>query len=207
MALPFSQSCESNKSPILTVLEKALASSQRVLEIGSGTGQHAVFFAEHLPHLFWQPSDQGDYLTGLKQRLTQFPADNLGEALELDVTRGWPQEKFDAIFTANTCHIMSWDQVKLMLHGISKILTDGGRLCIYGPFNREGKYTSDSNAAFDQMLRQRDSLSGIRNLEAMEEQAVREGINLVEVHKMPANNLLLEFHRTYQGKQRKGANS
>ncbi|MCL6268428.1 class I SAM-dependent methyltransferase [Sansalvadorimonas sp. 2012CJ34-2] len=195
MSLPFSQSCENNKDPILNVLKKTLASSSRVLEIGSGTGQHAVYFAEHLPHLHWQPSDQGEYLSDLKQRLDQFPADNIGSVLKLDVTGKWPHQKFDAVFTANTCHIMSWTQVKKMFQGLVNTLDSGGTLCIYGPFNKNGQYISQSNAAFDQMLKQRDPLSGIRNLEDMEAEGRKQGMKLVQVHQMPANNLLLEFHK------------
>ncbi|WP_286339759.1 DUF938 domain-containing protein [Ferrimonas sp. YFM] len=195
MELPFSQSCENNKAPILAVLKQALAPASHVLEIGSGTGQHAVFFSEHLDHLQWQPSDQGEYLTALKMRLAHYPRPNLGQPLELDVTGQWPAQSFDGVFTANTCHIMAWDQVVQMWHGVGQVLQPGGRFCVYGPFNRNGRYTSDSNAQFDQWLIQRDPMSGIRDLEAMQAQGESQGLSLATIHTMPANNLLLEFHK------------
>ncbi|WP_035385146.1 DUF938 domain-containing protein [Ferrimonas futtsuensis] len=195
MELPFSQSCENNKAPILAVLKQALAPATHVLEIGSGTGQHAVYFCEHLAHLQWQPSDQGEYLTALKMRLERFPKPNLGPPLELDVTGCWPAQSFDGVFTANTCHIMAWEQVVQMWRGVGQVLQPGGRFCVYGPFNRNGRYTSDSNAQFDQWLMQRDPMSGIRDLEAMEAQGESQGMSLATIHTMPANNLLLEFHK------------
>ncbi|TKB48327.1 DUF938 domain-containing protein [Ferrimonas sediminicola] len=195
MNLPFSQSCENNKAPILAVLKRALAPATRVLEIGSGTGQHAVYFSRQLPHLHWQPSDQGEYLAGLRARLARYPAANLGAPLELDVAGDWPDRCYDGVFTANTCHIMAWEQVVQMWQGVGRVLEPGGRFCVYGPFNRQGRYTSDSNAAFDRWLIQRDPLSGIRDLEAMEAQAQRQQMTLATLHTMPANNLLLEFHR------------
>ena len=193
MDLPFSQACENNKAPILNILKSALADASTVLEIGSGTGQHAVYFCEHLRHLEWQPSEQSQHLATLNPRIQLCTASNLKPALELDVSKQWPELSFDGVFTSNTCHIMAWQHVVSMWQGVGARLNPAGRFCVYGPFNRNGRFTSDSNAQFDQWLRQRDPMSGIRDLEAMQEQAKHQGMRLDTIHNMPANNLLLEF--------------
>ncbi|USD36334.1 MULTISPECIES: DUF938 domain-containing protein [Ferrimonas] len=193
MSLPFSQSCENNKDPILTCLRQAFIDASRVLEIGSGTGQHAVYFAEHLPHLHWQPSDQGEYLAGLALRLATSSLPNLAAEIELDVGGRWPSQGFDAVFTANTCHIMAWSLVEKLFAGVARSLESGGTFCVYGPFNEGGCFTSDSNARFDQWLKQRDPDSGIRDLEAVVALAARHGLQLSVNYAMPANNRLLQF--------------
>ncbi|SDJ11717.1 Protein of unknown function [Ferrimonas sediminum] len=193
MSLPFSQSCENNKDPILKRLQQAFSGVSRVLEIGSGTGQHAVYFAEHLPHLHWQPSDQGEYLNGLALRLAAASLPNLASEIELDVEGDWPTQRFDAAFTANTCHIMAWPLVEKLFAGVALRLEAGGVFCVYGPFNEGGRFSSDSNASFDQWLKQRDPVSGIRDLEAIVALAGRHGLQLQCNHAMPANNRLLQF--------------
>src|SRR6185437_274022 len=174
---PLSEACERNKGPILEVLRSALASSRRVLEIGSGTGQHATHFATHLPQLVWQPSDRGDYLPVLRRRLELERPPNLLEPVELDVCAApWPVGPVDAVFTANTLHIMDWAAVQELFRGIGTVLGgSSGRapavpavLCVYGPFRYGGRYTSPSNAAFDRFLQERDPRSGIREFEAVD---------------------------------------
>jgi len=191
-----SEACERNKDPILRILTNALAHSRSVLEIGSGTGQHAVYFATHLPHLTWQPSDRADYLPGLRGRIAHDGPSNLRPAIELDVHNlPWPVGPVDAIFTANTLHIMEWAAVKDLFRGIGSALSAPGVFCAYGPFRYGGHYTSDSNAAFDKFLQARDPQSGIRNFEDVNTLSVGHGLHLLEDHAMPANNQLLVWHK------------
>lgn len=187
--LAFSDACERNKGPILQILRGAFAASRQVLEIGSGTGQHAVYFARALAHLTWQPSDVAEYLPGLEERIRAEGSPNLAPPVQLDVRDDpWPVRSADAIYSANTLHIMDWSAVQLFIAGIGKVLAPNGLLCVYGPFRYGGKYTSESNAAFDQHLRMRDTGSGIRDAEAVDELAAAQGLDLVVDHRMPANN-------------------
>ncbi len=197
MALAFSQSCENNKDPIIQVLLECFSRSQRVLEIGSGTGQHAVYFANKLPHLQWQTSDQTQYLPSLIARLDTEGGENLPPAVTLDVTMPWqlPQSDYDAAFTANSLHIMSHAMVEAFFVGIGKQLSTHAELCIYGPFNYQGQYTSDSNRRFDIWLKQQDERSEIKDFEWIEQLALNQGFQLVKDHEMPANNRLLHFSR------------
>lgn len=183
---PFSEPSERNRAPILAVLKKALANSKRVLEIGSGTGQHAAYFAPELPHLVWQASDRAENLADIRQWVA--------DAIELDVDQPFPKVDADAVFTANTCHIMSWPQVERMFVGIGRI-GSVKTFCLYGPFNYGGRHTSESNARFDAMLRGRDPQSGIRDAEAISALAGKIGFRLAEDNPMPANNRLLVFRR------------
>ena len=194
---PFAESCEQNKWPLLEILREEFAQSTCVLEIGSGTGQHAVFFAEQLPHLVWQTSDVADYHPGILAWLTDAGLPNLRPPLSLDVLRDtWPRQSFDAVFSANTAHIMSWPEVAAMFAGIGSVLAAGGRFCLYGPFNYGGNYTSDSNARFDQWLKARDPHSGVRNFEDLNDLAGNAGLQLLRDHAMPANNRTLVWSRT-----------
>ncbi|TWU68237.1 methylase [Shewanella algae] len=196
---PFSQACEKNREPILKILKQAFSGCRRVLEIGSGTGQHSVYFAPQLPHLVWQCSDQPQYLDGIRAWHAKLPASNLAEVITLEVCSPWPQAATepapDAIYSANTAHIMSQPMVEAMFTGIGKVLQSGGRFCLYGPFNYRGDYSSDSNRVFDAMLRQRDPQSGIRDQEWILMLAAAQGLELCQDHAMPANNRLLEFIR------------
>lgn len=195
MNKPFSQACENNKAPILEALRDALSGSRRVLEIGSGSGQHAVFFAREMPWLRWQSSDLDCHLAGIGSWIEEARLSNCPRPLALDVSqRHWPQGH-DAVFSANTLHIMSWALVGKFFEGVGRVLPASGRLCIYGPFNYAGEYTSDSNARFDQFLQQRDPLSGIRDFEALQRLADDQGLALRADHSMPANNRLLVFSR------------
>ncbi|GGP73544.1 DUF938 domain-containing protein [Shewanella ulleungensis] len=196
--LPFSQACENNKHAILTHLQQWLTHTTQVLEVGSGTGQHCVFFAENLPHLRWQPSDQAHYLDHLQARLQHYPLNNLADGIELDVNQSWPQlaDAIDAIYTANTLHIMSPALVEVFFVGCGKVLANKGCVVIYGPFNYLGEFTSDSNAQFDVWLKQQHPLSGIRDIEWIISLAKQQGLILTEDVAMPANNRMLYFTRT-----------
>ncbi|MBX3695734.1 MAG: DUF938 domain-containing protein [Steroidobacteraceae bacterium] len=204
-----SPACERNRQPILERLRPALAHSRHVLEIGSGTGQHAVFFAPALPHLLWQASDRAEWLPGLRARIAREGAGKLPPPIELDVTANpWPLPAgtavppVDAVFTANTLHIMGWPAVEAFFAGVGRLLAMSGDaratgtsprrvLAVYGPFRYRGAFTSASNAAFDATLRQRDPASGIRDFEAVDALAAAQGLALEADHAMPANNQLL----------------
>jgi SAM-dependent methyltransferase len=192
--LPFSAACERNKDPILEVLRLRFADRTQVLEIGSGTGQHAVYFARQLGHLTWHPTEQLVYLADLTERVKLEGPDNLRAPTLLDVRQAvWPVRGVDAMFTANTLHIMSWSEVMALFNGIGTVLAPGGVLCIYGPFRYAGRYTSDSNQEFDRMLQERDPQSGLRDIEAVSLLADQYGLRLDTDFDLPANNRLLVF--------------
>lgn len=201
MDIAFSQACENNKQPILSVLQSAFAKTKRVLEIGSGTGQHAIFFAKQLPQLCWQPSDllvnhhSINYRrqnSGLTNILAPIVVD-LHQPWQLAVAKSAQQGIIDGIFTANTLHIVSSALVKSFFTGVKQSLVKDGVLCVYGPFNYQGKYTSQSNANFDLWLKDRDADSGIRDFEHIENLADEAGLALISDNPMPANNRLLVF--------------
>lgn len=188
----FSAACERNKEPILRILAAALRDCRHVLEIGSGTGQHAVHFARHLPHLVWQPSDLAPNIPDLNERIRREGSSNLRMPIALDVrSHPWPVERVDGVFTANTFHIMDWDSIEHFFEGVGQILDPDGVLCVYGPFRYAGGYRSASNAAFDRELRASDAASGIRDFEAVNELAAAQGLRLLCDHPMPANNQTL----------------
>lgn len=194
--LPHSEACERNKGPILAVLTGALAAEHSVLEIGSGTGQHAVHFARHLPHLSWQPSERSGELAALSERIRLEGPPNLRPAIELDVrSRPWPVSGVDAVFSANTLHIMAWAEVEEFFRGVGAVLRRPGVLCVYGPFRYGGEYTSASNADFDRYLHIRDPASGVRDFEALAALAAAQGLALAADHAMPANNRTLVWRR------------
>jgi len=196
MQLYVSDAAERNKAPILEIISKEFATTRRVLEIGSGTGQHAVYFATRLPHLVWQPSDQGEYLHALRERLPSQSVANLQPVIELDVRFDpWPVEPVDGIFSANTIHIMSWGAAQEFFRGVGSVLTAPGTLCVYGPFRYNGRFTTQSNADFDDYLRERDPEGGIRDFEAVDALARKQGLRLSADHAMPANNQLLVWKR------------
>ena len=192
--LPFSAACERNKDPILEVLRVRFADRTQVLEIGSGTGQHAVYFARELGHVTWHPTEQLAYLADLSERVKLEGPGNLRAPTLLDVRQAvWPVRGVDAMFTANTLHIMSWSEVMALFNGIGTVLAPGGVLCIYGPFRYAGRYTSDSNQEFDRMLQERDPQSGLRDIEAVSLLADQYGLRLDADFDLPANNRLLVF--------------
>lgn len=197
MGKPFSQASENNKRPILDVLVRHLGDVTDVLEVGSGTGQHAVFFGEALPHLRWQTSDRSENHAAIRQWLEDSALPNVSSPLDLDVTREpWPVASVPAVFSANTVHIMGWPAVQDFIRGVGRILEPGGLFLLYGPFNYGGTYTSDSNARFDEWLMSRDPESAIRDFEAVDAEARQAGLRLVEDNAMPANNRLLVWCRT-----------
>lgn len=189
---PFSQACENNKAPILAVMEDQFASCRNILEIGSGTGQHAVYFAEHLPHLTWFPSDRAENLEGIEMWRAEAGLKNLRGAVVLDVRqKDWPVQEVDGVFTANTAHIMHWHEVEALFEGVGTLLPHGGAFVLYGPVNYHNRYTSHSNARFDAMLKNRDPGSGIRNFEDLNRLAAGGGMFLEGDFDMPANNRLI----------------
>ncbi|WP_394695898.1 DUF938 domain-containing protein [Pseudoxanthomonas japonensis] len=201
MTRPFAPSCERNQGPILEVLQRHLAETRCVLEIGSGTGQHAVHFAAAMPWLTWQSSDRADNLPGIAAWLDEAALPNTPPAVELDVDGRWPAARFDAVFTANSLHIMGWPQVEAFFAGVGGILEQNGLLIVYGPFNYGGDFTSDSNRAFEQWLKERDPASGIRDFEAVDALARAIGLALVEDNAMPANNRALVWQKTIEKEQ------
>lgn len=195
----FSVACERNRVPIAAVLGSVLTTSQRVLEIGSGTGQHAVYFAAQFPHLTWQTSDLPANHASILAWQQEAGLPNVLPPLALDMADpDWPQTLaagYDAIFTANTCHIMSWPQVRNMFAGVGRVLTSGGRFWTYGPFNVDGQFTSPSNAAFDASLKEYAAHMGIRDMAELLVLAAEHHLVLRADHAMPANNRLLEWER------------
>jgi hypothetical protein len=197
MNKPYSQACENNKQPILTQLEIHFSESCKVLEIGSGTGQHAVYFAPKLPHLIWQTSDQPHYHTGIQAWLAECPAElttgNLIAPIPLTIGQSsWPELGIDAVFTANTTHIMQSNEAKLMMQLVAEKLPHRGVFCQYGPFNIDGKFTSNSNYQFDHHLKA-EGCGGIRDIEELQRWA--SGLELLERISMPANNFLLVWRK------------
>lgn len=198
---PFAPSCERNREPILEVLQTHLRARCTALEIGSGTGQHAVHFAAAMPWLQWQCSDRAQHLPGITQWLDDAGLSNTPAPVKLDVATGpWPAppagaSAFDAAFTANTLHIMGWPAVEACFAGLDATLADDATLVVYGPFNVGGAYTSDSNRDFDGWLKARDPASGIRDLEAVDALAARIGLQLHADIAMPAHNRCLVWRR------------
>ena len=193
---PFSPACERNKNPILEQLTQLIRSPARVLEIGSGSGQHAAHFASHLPGITWQSSDVADNLPAIQYWIDATPLPNLPQPVELDVLAGqWPIGPFDAVFSANTAHIMSWPAVEAMFAGIQQVLSVGGPFLLYGPFNYGGQFTSEGNRQLDAWARDTFPGAGLRDFEAICALAANHCLEFKGDNKMPANNRLLEFRQ------------
>jgi hypothetical protein len=192
---PFAPSCERNRDVILERLLAWLPASTSVLEIGSGTGQHAVHFAAALPHLRWQCSEREEALAGLRMWLDEAALPNTPPPLALDVGGAWPALRYDAVFTANTLHIMGWPDVEALFAALPSVMAPSARLAVYGPFRYGGRHTSDSNAAFDRSLREAAPHRGIRDFEAVDALARAAGLELVEDFAMPANNRCILWAR------------
>ena len=199
--LPFSQACENNKQPILEILQQELQYCIHVLEVGSGTGQHSVYFAPRLAHLTWQTSDVLAHHTTINAWHTVHPAPNLYAPLTFDLSVDPlpisldSNQPYDAVFTANTLHIISWSLVEKLFELVGEALPINGKLIVYGPFNENGQYTSAGNQQFDSSLRQRDPKSGIRHLEDIIALANTYMLKLSDKYAMPANNQLLVFQK------------
>ena len=193
---PFAESCARNREPILAVLREVFADRRQVLEIASGTGQHAVHFGAALPHLHWQTSELPANHAGIRAWLDEAGLANVSPPLALDVDDPvWPVAEVDAIFNANTVHIIAWPSVERMFAGIGRVLAPGGLLCLYGPFNYGGRYTAESNARFDVWLKQRDPVSGVRDFEALDALARAQGLVLQRDFDMPSDNHTLVWRR------------
>jgi cyclopropane fatty-acyl-phospholipid synthase-like methyltransferase len=195
MEKPDAPTCARNREPILAALRDHFADCRNVLEIGSGTGQHAIFFAAALSHLNWQTSEQRENLAGIQAWLDEAALPNTPAPLELHVNEEWPTQHFDAVFSANTLHIMSWAEVERVFARLPEVMTGDARLAVYGPFNYGGRFTSESNAAFDASLRERGSHQGIRDFEAVDALAAKAGLRLIEDRAMPSNNRCLVWSR------------
>jgi len=195
-ALPFAPAAERNRGPILAALREHLPASGEVLEIGAGTGQHAVYFATECPGLTWQPSDRAGNLPGLRARVAAEGPANCHPPVELNVAaEAWPVARAHVVYAANVAHIMSWERVLDLLAGAARVLVPGGLLALYGPFHRDGRPTADSNAAFDRELRARDPQQGIRDDREVVAAAAAHGLRLDRDIDLPANNRLLLFRR------------
>ena len=193
---PYSQACENNKAAILEVLKKAFSDVSDVLEIGTGTGQHVVYFAKHLAHIHWQPSDVAEHLPGINVWLDDAQLSNIKRPLALNVLdEHWPITSSQAVFTANTLHIMGKAEVERFFIKLGELLGDGGKFCCYGPFNYGGQFTAQSNARFNDWLYAQNPNSAIRDFEWIESLANGVGLQLVEDHEMPANNRLLVWQK------------
>jgi cyclopropane fatty-acyl-phospholipid synthase-like methyltransferase len=195
MDKPYAPACERNREPILAVLRECFADRRDVLEVGSGTGQHAVHFAAAMPWLSWQCSDRAEHLPGIRLWLDEAGLPNTPAPIELDVSGAWARRRFDAVFSANTLHIMGWPEVQQFFEGVDAVLATDGVLAAYGPFNYGGEYTSDSNREFDAWLKARDPRSGIRDFEAVDALAREIGLTLMDDVAMPANNRTLVWRR------------
>jgi cyclopropane fatty-acyl-phospholipid synthase-like methyltransferase len=193
---PFSESSAENREPILAVLREVFADCSKVLEIGSGTGQHAVYFGAELSHLSWQTADLPQHHAGIRMWLDDAALANVLAPIALDVNRmDWLERRYDAVFSANTLHIVSWPEVKKLFAGVGKVLQPGGVLAVYGPFNYNGQFTSPSNARFDQWLKDRDPTSGVRDFEAVDALAREQNLILQRDIAMPVNNRTLVWRR------------
>jgi cyclopropane fatty-acyl-phospholipid synthase-like methyltransferase len=191
-----SEACERNREPILRVLRQWFTQPGSALEIGAGTGQHSVHFAGNLPHLQWQPTDCEENLAGIGLWVSEAGLPNLRAPLKLDVRDSeWPVQTVDYVFSANTAHIMSWADVESMFAGVARVLRTQGLFALYGPFNRDGRFTSESNQAFDASLRARDPKMGLRDDKALQALAREHGLRFTGEHAMPANNRLLLWTR------------
>ena len=192
---PFAPACDRNRGPILAVLRTLLADRRAVLEVGSGTGQHAVHFAATLRHLRWQTSDVRTNLPGICLWLADAALPNTPAPICLDVAGAWPKAQFDAVYTANTLHIMGWSEVQAFFAQVTSVLSPEGLLIVYGPFTYPGVATCDSNLAFDAALRAGDPQRGLRDFEAVDALARAAGLVLVEDRAMPANNRCITWRR------------
>jgi len=193
----FSNACEENKYHILEIIKPLFKKANFVLEIGSGTGQHAAFFSSELTHLTWQASDKKENLASIQEWGKEIKHLNTTQAIELDVNQTiWPRfEITDAIFSANTAHIMDWESVVNLFNGVNKLLSPGSIFVLYGPFNYQGNFTGDSNRAFDSWLKEKDPQSGIKDFEELIILAERLSLRFKDDIEMPANNRILVWEK------------
>lgn len=193
MQLPFSQACENNQEPIRQVMENYLTEEPTtLLEIGSGTGQHGAYITGIHQHLHWHPTDQQEYLDGIRAWVQHAGNSNFYEPVELNINQArWAGAPVDIVYSANTAHIMSWEEVERMFAFVATVLKDRGYFLLYGPFNYNGRFTSDSNAHFNEWLKSQAPHRAIRDFEKINGLADANGMALVQDHAMPANNRTL----------------
>jgi cyclopropane fatty-acyl-phospholipid synthase-like methyltransferase len=197
MTKRFAQAAGRNAGAILAALQVEFANCRAVLEIGSGSGQHAAYFSERLSWLKWQPSDVAQYVEGIRAWVADAQAPNLLEPRTIDVRAcEVPRSEFDAVFTANTAHIMHKDAVAAMFRLVSRTLPPGGLFVLYGPIRQQGRYNTESNAVFDRSLQQRDPGMGLRDIEFLDELAAQENMQRLRVYAMPANNHTVVWTRS-----------
>ncbi len=197
MEKPFSNACERNQEPILEVMKEFITKEhKRLIEVGSGTGQHAVFLAPHFPWLEWHPTDVSNKLSGIKLWLSESKIPNVKLPVRLEVGKDdFPKLKFDVVFTANTFHIMHWKECKSLMKLLGHRLRENSLVFIYGPFKYNGEFTSQSNEEFDRSLKERDSLSGVRSFEDVNQNMAKNGFEIICDYDMPANNRMLVYKR------------
>ena len=194
--LPVSQPCLRNQEAIAEVLEQELSGLSLVLEIGSGTGQHAAFMTQRMPELAWQPSDLLDAIPGINAWRQESARDNFLPPLVLDVTQDlWPVKQVDAVFSSNVLHFVGWHKVRAMFAGIGRVLKENGLAIFYGPFNYHGEYTSSGNRSLDEWLKERDPESGIKDFEQIVLAGRKEKLRLLKDIAMPANNRILVMQK------------
>lgn len=205
MNKPYAPACDRNREPILAVIKPLFTPCRSILEIGSGTGQHAVYFAESMPGLRWQCSDLASNLPGIQQWLDEAALPNTPSPLGLDVEQdNWPSIDADGVFSANAVHIMPWQAVIAMVRGVGLLLDEGGLFVLYGPFNYNRRYTSESNARFDGWLQDQNPASGIRDFEDIDALASAAGMVLQDDVPMPSNNRIIYWKKTAQRRQQHG---
>ena len=194
----FAGAAERNKHPILAVLKPLLHSGDCVLEVGSGTGQHAVFFCEQIPDISWQPSDLIEQHPSIEEWIASCPNNRILAPLELDVQQRmqWPQTHYDVVFSANTAHIMPWEAVQSMLAMAHHVLRPQGLLILYGPFNQNHQFTSPSNAQFDAHLKSIAAHMGIRDIDDICDVATDYQLHLQSIEAMPSHNHMLIFRQS-----------
>ncbi len=201
MNKPIAEACLRNQQPIAEQLAQLLPAAGALLELGSGTGQHAVYCAHRLPHINWQPSDIKQNLESIKCWVDDAALANVLPAIELDVDHPWPIHCADYVFTANTLHYISLDSVKNLFAGVSNILPEGGLFIVYGPVNEKGEYTSEGNVRLDEWLKRCvNPLAGIKDIELLESMGASEQLTLLDNITMPANNRLLVMQKNKRSK-------
>lgn len=192
---PFAPAAKENRDVILSVLQQEFKHTNTVLEIGSGTGQHAAYFSQQLTHLDWQASDKRKMLAGISLWIDDTNSKNLLPPIELDVSLDWPQQSYQGAYAANIAHIMHWNEIEALFSGLNKVLADSAIICLYGPFNINGDYTSESNRRFDQWLKDRDPESCIRDKSDLDQLAIKNNFQASAEWEMPANNKILCWRR------------
>ena len=194
--MKFSDACERNKIPILKVLNEELDSGT-VLEIGSGTGQHSVFFSKEIPSIKWYPSDTISNFESLNAFVTNYQNNNLQTPFVIDITQDqWIDFKVDYVFTSNTFHIINNALLTYFFYQCSKVMKSNGKLIIYGPFKFDNQFNSPSNQTFDELLKESDSFSGLKNFEEIVSIALKFDFKFSKKYEMPANNNILVFKKS-----------